>query len=492
MVLKDFWQGLGRSARIGLVAGAATIVAGTIALGAWLLRTDYDVLFSGLAPADAAVMTAELDRLKVPYRLGPDGTSILVDRATVHGTRLKLLGKDLPLRGAVGFELFNNSDFGMTEFAQKINYQRALQGEITRTILSLAEVESARVHLALPEEGLFRRDASRAKASVTLGLKRNQTLRAEQVSGIQRLISAAVPGVSVQDVTIVDSRGVALTRAAGTDTIPDGNQRLDLKRDIETHLARKATEVLERAFGPGRALTSVDVTLNLNPVRVTTEDHPTPPVRKGEVPTGVVVRERETIKDDSALLANRKDAPATSPGSSHRETEYQVGRRVEQVVSQPGSIERLQVVAVVQAPLRPGQLEQLRALVGAAVGLSPQRGDVIVVQSLDGMADSASPSVSPAVALGGAEAGQTLAAAMPSGSSSSAAAVAPAQASATQAIVALAGLLALAAVASLLLQHRRTRAGAAPLLLERPMTPAQRAQALAKMQQWLGEVPHGR
>ena len=100
MVLKDFWQGLGRSARIGLVAGAATIVAGTIALGAWLLRTDYDVLFSGLAPADAAVMTAELDRLKVPYQLGADGATILVDRATVHGTRLKLLGKDLPLRGA--------------------------------------------------------------------------------------------------------------------------------------------------------------------------------------------------------------------------------------------------------------------------------------------------------------------------------------------------------------------------------------------------------
>jgi flagellar M-ring protein FliF len=490
-VLKEFWQGLGRSARIGLGVGAAVIVAGTIAAGTWLLSTDYDVLFSGLTPADAAVMTAELDRLKVPYELGADGTSILVDRATVHGTRLKLLGKDLPLRGAVGFELFNNSDFGMTEFAQKINYQRALQGEITRTILSLAEVESARVHLALPEEGLFRRDASRAKASVTLGLKRDQTLRPEQVSGIQRLISAAVPGVAVQDVTIVDSRGVALTRAAGSDVIPDGNQRLDLKRDIEMHLARKATEVLERAFGAGRALTSVDVTLNLNQVRVTTEDVTTPPARKGEVPSGIVVRERETIKDDSALLAGRKDAAAVSPGSSHRETEYQVGRRVEQVVSQPGSIERLQVVAVVQAPLRPGQLEQLRALVGAAVGLSPQRGDVIVVQSLDGMADAAPPSTLPATFAAPPDAAQALTAIGPA-PAGSANAAAPTQASASQAIAALAGLLALAAVASLLLQHRRARAGAAPSTPAEPMTPAQRAQALAKVQQWLGEVPHAR
>lgn len=487
-MLKDFWQGLGRSARIGLTAGAVAIVAATIGAGAWLLRTDYDVLFSGLSPADAAVMTAELDRMKLPYELGADGTSILVDRATVHGTRLKLLGKDLPLRGAVGFELFNNSDFGMTEFAQKINYQRALQGEITRTILSLAEVESARVHLALPDEGLFRREQSRAKASVTLALKRNQTLRAEQVSGIQRLISAAVPGVAVQDVTIVDSRGVALTRSAGPDALPDGNQRLDLKRDIETHLARKATEVLERAFGAGRALTSVDVTLNLNQVRVTTEDVTTPPVRKGEVPSGVVVRERETIKDDSALLAGRRgDEPAAGPGSSHRETEYQVGRRVEQVVSQPGSIERLQVVAVVQAPLKPGQLEQLRALVGAAVGLSPQRGDVIVVQSLDGMADGAA---TPALDAG--PAASMLAQAPVPGASASAPAQPVAGGAATQAITAMAGALGLAAILSLLLQYRRARTRPPAAAAPQAMTAAQREEALQKVRQWLEEVPHGR
>ena len=487
-MLKDFWQGLGRSARIGLTAGAVAIVAATIGAGAWLLRTDYDVLFSGLSPADAAVMTAELDRMKLPYELGADGTSILVDRATVHGTRLKLLGKDLPLRGAVGFELFNNSDFGMTEFAQKINYQRALQGEITRTILSLAEVESARVHLALPDEGLFRREQSRAKASVTLALKRNQTLRAEQVSGIQRLISAAVPGVAVQDVTIVDSRGVALTRSAGPDALPDGNQRLDLKRDIETHLARKATEVLERAFGAGRALTSVDVTLNLNQVRVTTEDVTTPPVRKGEVPSGVVVRERETIKDDSALLAGRRgDEPAAGPGSSHRETEYQVGRRVEQVVSQPGSIERLQVVAVVQAPLKPGQLEQLRALVGAAVGLSPQRGDVIVVQSLDGMADGVA---TPALDAG--PAASMLAQAPVPGASASAPAQPVAGGAATQAITAMAGALGLAAILSLLLQYRRARTRPPAAAAPQAMTAAQREEALQKVRQWLEEVPHGR
>jgi flagellar M-ring protein FliF len=491
--LKQFWQGLNRKAQVGLGAGAALIVGTTIAAAAWLLRTDHEVLFSNLSPADAAVMTAELDRMKLPYELGPDGTSILVDRAAVHGTRLKLLGKDLPLRGAVGFELFNNSDFGMTEFAQKINYQRALQGELTRTILSIAEVETARVHLALPDEGLFRREQSRAKASVTLGLRRHQALRAEQVVGIQRLIAAAVPGVAMHDVTIVDSQGVALTRAGGSgdDTATAGGQtRLDLKRDIEQHLARKANAVLERTFGTGQALTSVDVTLNLDQVRVTTEDVTTPAAKKGEPAVGVVVRERETIKEDSAAPANRRDAGGVvgGAGSSHREIEYQVGRRVEQVVSQPGSIERLQVVAVVRPALKPGQLDQLRALVGAAVGLSPARGDVIVVQSMEGLAGPVPP----------AAAGDDAASALPLTATAPLAAARPTvsavaspapQSMSTSVVIAIAVLLAVAAVGTIAVQQRRARAAAAVAVA---LTDEERTQALARVQQWLAEAPHGR
>lgn len=486
-MLKVFWQGLNRTARVGLGVGVVTIVGATIAAAVWLLRTDYDVLFAGLSPADAAVMTAELDRMKLPYKLGADGASILVDRASVHGTRLKLLGKDLPLRGAVGFELFNNSDFGMTEFAQKINYQRALQGELTRTILSIAEVETARVHLAMPDEGLFRREQSRAKASVTLGLRRHQVLRPEQVSGIQRLIAAAVPGVAMHDVTIVDNQGVALTRASGGEdaATAGGNTRLDLKRDIEQHLARKANAVLERTFGSGQALTSVDVTLNLDQVRVTTEDVTTPASKKGEPAVGVVVRERETIKEEGVSAAGRRDAgaAATGPGSSHREIEYQVGRRVEQVVSQPGSIERLQVVAVIQAALKPGQIEQLRALVGAAVGLSPARGDVIVVQSMESLVGT----------LPRAATADDLAVAMPLVASSAPTASARPEAarsgSSSNVVTALAVLLGCTAVGAIVVQHRRVRPSAPT---DGALTEAQRVQALARVQQWLTEAPHGR
>ena len=180
--MNTWWLALERRARIGLGAGLAAIVM-AMGLGAWwLLRPDHAVLFADLRPQDAALMAAELDKLKRPYDVADGGTTLLVERAQVHSTRMKLMGKDLPLHGAVGLELFNNSDFGMTEFAQKVNYQRALQGELTRTILSFPEVQDARVHLALPEQGLFKQAATRPKAAITLTLRPGRTLRGEQVS----------------------------------------------------------------------------------------------------------------------------------------------------------------------------------------------------------------------------------------------------------------------------------------------------------------------
>ncbi|HWW08320.1 flagellar basal-body MS-ring/collar protein FliF [Collimonas sp.] len=380
-MIETFWKDLGRSARIGLVTGVLLILA-FLALTVWSLRTEYQVLFSDLAPQDAAAMVAELDKMKVPYKLGDSGSSILVDQHTVHQTRLKLMSKELPLHGTVGFELFNNTDFGMTEFAQKINYQRALQGEITRTILSLSEIQAARVHLALPEEGLFKRSNNAPTASITLTMKEGKVLRAEQVSGIQRLVSAAVPGIAISDVTIVDQHGVALTHMArGDGEVETTAIRLELKKETENYLSHKANEVLERTFGAGQALASVDVTLNMDQVRTTTEDVVSPPGRNGQVPTGVVVREREVMRDNGPPL-DTKFSTGGSGGSQH-EIEYTVGRRVEQVVAVPGSIRRVQVVAVVPKSLDDAQVERIKNVVAAAVGASRERGDTVVVQPLN-------------------------------------------------------------------------------------------------------------
>lgn len=387
-MILSFWQQLSRGARTGLIAGAICIIAATATIGYTLLRPEYQVLFSGLAPQDAAAMVGELDHLKIPYVLDDNGTSILVDKAAVYKTRIKLMGGDLPLHGAVGFELFNNSDFGMTEFAQKINYQRALQGELTRTILSLDEIRDARVLLALPEQGLFKQNNGTAKASITLMLKPGQTLRNEQVAGIQRLVAASVNGIAAQDVTIVDQTGVALTRSAGGDDVGDaGSARLELKKEMETYLARKAEQVLDRALGPAQGLVSIDVTLDMDRVQSTQDDVVSAPTKPGEVPSGVVVRERDTERDVSAPLddSSTRTGHGDQGGSSQHEVEYAVGRRVEQVIKQPGSIRRIDVVTVVHRALGTEQQEQLRKTIAASVGASPERGDRVVVQTMDAL-----------------------------------------------------------------------------------------------------------
>lgn len=383
-----FWEGLSRSARASLIAGLLGIVLMTAALAWWLLRADYQVLFADLKPQDATAMTAELEKLKIPYRFDESNASILVDKAQVHSTRIKLMGKDLPLHGAVGFELFNNTDFGMTEFAQKINYQRALQGELTRTILSLSEIRDVRVHLALPEQGLFKQASARPKAAITLTLREGQALRAEQVSGIQRLVAAATPGMTAQDVTVVDKQGVALSRSVDDGGEPassgGGGSRLDLKKDTETQLARKAAAVLDRAFGPGQALATVDVTLNMDQVRITTEDVIPAPSRTADI-KGVIVKERESIRDGNLAPLDAVRSSNAAGASTQREVDYQVGRRVEQVVSQAGSVRRIQVVAVVRQPLDALQEDKLRRVLAAAVGANMDRGDTVVVQSLQAL-----------------------------------------------------------------------------------------------------------
>lgn len=387
--MKQMWTSFDRRARAALVAGGAVIACGAIALGVWAYRPNYQVLFADLAPRDAAAMTAELDKLKAVYRLGGDGNTILVPQDQVYKLRLKLMGRETPLYGAVGFEVFNNADLGMSEFVQKVNYQRAVQGELTRTIQAIDEVRAARVHLAIPEQGLFKRAQTKAKASVTLTLKPGAALSAEQVVGIQRLVAASVPDIAMSDVTVLDQHGVALTRAGGDDAGAQGaNAQLDAKRGTEEYMLKKIDKVLDRMFGAGQAIASVDAVLNLDQSKVTTEE--VLPGRGSAAqggPSGVVVRERHSVQGGAAA-----DGPAKAaalPETSSAEAEYQVGRRVEQLAVASGGIRRLNVAVVVRHPLRGGQAEELKEVLASAVGLNVQRGDNIVVRSMDQFADRA-------------------------------------------------------------------------------------------------------
>lgn len=195
----------------------------------WFLfiRMPYEPAFTSLQATDAATIVEELDRLKVPHRLADQGATILVPKDQIDQARLTILGGDLPLKGAVGFELFNKSDMGLTEFAQKINYQRALQGELSRTIMALDEVDTARVHLSLPETGIFDRDRQTAKASITIATKAGGVIDDAVVRGIQQLVASAVPGLLSGNVAVLDARGRLLSQptSAAVNSWVEGQQR---------------------------------------------------------------------------------------------------------------------------------------------------------------------------------------------------------------------------------------------------------------------------
>lgn len=467
--INETWSGLAARARLGIVIGVVLIVAAAVAIGVWAYRADYQVLFSDVAPRDAAAMTAELDTMKIPYQLGDGGKTILVPKDMVYKTRLTLMGKDLPLHGAVGFEVFNNADFGMTEFVQKVNYLRAIQGELTRTILSIDGIGAARVHLALPEQGLFKKSLTKPKASVTLTMKQGRTLAPEQIAGIQRLVGASVPEIVAGDVTVLDQHGVALTRvSAGEPGGESASTQLDSKRSTEEYLARKLTQVLDRTFGEGAAVASVDVSLNLDQRKVTTEE--VLPAKGGAadaVAAGVVVRERQSSRENGAEAGAA--AKAGTGGVSSTEIDYNVGRRTEQLSVASGTVRRMTIAVLVRQPLTEGQLDKLKEVVSLAAGFNAERGDAVVVYPMNQFANASAPMAAPVAA----EVQPDSAAAVPGK---------PRAQDTTVVILVLLGVIGVVAVAAAFLLGRRRHGGSARARL----TPAERAQMLSDVRQWIG------
>jgi flagellar M-ring protein FliF len=217
MANTEFKLGEASTRQMILVAGGA-LLAALFLFVIWYLviRTPYEPAFTELKSADASIIIEELERQKTPYELTDNGGTIMVPKDKVDASRINILGGDLPLKGTVGFELFNQSDMGLTEFAQKINYQRALQGELARTLMALENIETARVHLSLPDSGIFERDKRAAKASVTIAPKLGKTVDAPTVTGIQRLIASAVPDLDTSNVAVLNAQGQLLTQDIAT------------------------------------------------------------------------------------------------------------------------------------------------------------------------------------------------------------------------------------------------------------------------------------
>lgn len=335
-----------------------------------------------------STVVAALDKQKIPYVIAQDGKSILVSKDTLYKTRMKLMGDGLPLHGGVGLELFNNNEFGTTEFAQRVNYQRALQGELARTIMGFDEVQAARVHLVLPEGNLLRRRGTNAKASVWVTLRGNSALTQEQVNGIQRLVAASVPEIEPTAVTVINHRGVALS---SNNQYADGfyvsSANLQIKKEIEAYFSHKVAGVLDEVLGPGNAAVAVDATLDYSQVK-TTREIVLPAANKE---TGVLVRQRERSSgNDPASPASfvhstaiAAQAPVPAPTSKVLENDYQTGKEIQQIVSAPGTLKRLNVGIVTPQKLPDASIARLQEVIAMAVGLDLARGDAIVFSVID-------------------------------------------------------------------------------------------------------------
>lgn len=372
--MTDTWRNTGIASKSGLLFGVVLILLASFYAAWWLLQSKQGVLFNDLEHSDAAAVITELDKMKVNYKIAGDGSKILVPQDQIHEIRLRLLGNGLPLSGGVGFELFDKAEFGMTEFAQRINFQRAMQGELSRTITSLKEVKFARVHLVMPEASLFQKSKTKSSASITIFLKPGANLERQQIEGIQRLVSASVPSLAANDVTIVDQYGKTLSVMSGDDDPSAAmTTQLQKKIEVEKYLTEKSVRLLEQTFGPGKAIVSIDVTLNFDQSKTTLEE-----VLPGSADNGSVLRKRESRKQPVNKKSKQK-----SMGEVDTEIEYRLGRSVEQIVSTPGNIERLSIGVLVPKNSSQTVIQQVKELVSMSVGLDSLRGDVIAVHAAE-------------------------------------------------------------------------------------------------------------
>lgn len=380
MVLSDYWGALTSRQRIGLTAGVLLVALATIGTALWLLLHDpYVPLAARLSVEQMKDLTAQLDRTEVAYRIGDSGDAVTVPRSELGKARAAAASGPFDLPPSVGLELFNETDFSTTDFAQKINYQRALQGELTRTIQTIAGVRSARVHVTLADGGLFKRDAARASAAVTVSQRPGKQLTPAQVRGIQRLVAASVPEIRIGDVVVLDDSGTSLSRVASEGGDALSSAQLDAKREAERYLESKLQRLLRDLAPGGTASLSVDAVVDDRQVRVTT-DEPIATRASGDAthPAGVLVKERQSQRGGAAGYV-QVDGDAGDAGSTEWEHEYVVGRRTEQTSSAPGAIRRISVAVALQGA--PAQLSSatVERLVASAVGIDPARGDSVAV-----------------------------------------------------------------------------------------------------------------
>ncbi len=404
----SLWSGLGRVQRWAILGIAALTLLLLLGLTLWGHRPDLTTLYANLNPADAGTIVEQLKASRVTYRLEDGGTRILVPSSVVHETRIKLATAGLPQGGGVGFELFDRSNFGATDFVQKLNYQRALQGELARTIAQIREVRQARVHIVLPQPTVFSDREKPTTASVVLGLQPGARLTPEQVRAIVHLVSGSVEGLDADHVTVIDSAGRMLSQRADRGVGAGGANQLEYQVSLEAELQRRVQSMLEEVLGPGKASVRVAAQVEfssgerteerVDPNTVIRSEQRTTDTTRGSSmrPTGVV---GSTPYAGGSVATASGTSTTTDTLKEQESIQYEVGRVVERRTLVAGELKRLTVAVLVDPPYKlvagpkgterkvpqprpPAEMEKLKTMVMKAVGYSAQRGDEVEVAEL--------------------------------------------------------------------------------------------------------------
>ena len=410
------FMGLDTSQKIKLAAGAIVLIALLALSFVWGRQPEWRVLYSNLSDKDGGAVVAQLSTLNVPYKYSEGGNAILVPAERVHDTRLRLATQGLPKGSVSGFELLDNSRFGITQFQERLNFQRGLEGELTRSIQALASVESARVHLALPNQNGFIREQQKPSASVLLSLHAGRTLDRAQVAGIVHLISSSVPDMAPKAVSILDATGALLSDAGdGTGGATDA-QQLQYVQQIEQSYNRRIMDILEPIVGRANVRAQVSADVDFSQSESTSEQHR--PNQGGE--PGAVRSQQisETAGGSNApgvpgvpgAASNQPQVAATAPvngsasalqtagagagaaAGNRRDSvvNYEVDKTVKVVRNASGSIKRLSAAVllnyreekdaagkVTQVALTPDQITQMTNLVRETIGFNKERGDSV-------------------------------------------------------------------------------------------------------------------
>jgi flagellar M-ring protein FliF len=483
--LRGLWDKLTPRRRLA----AAIALAGTAAALIYVSRggpgPDYAPLYTGLTPQDAGEIAAELQAQSMPYRMTSGGTAIEVPSADVPRVRMAMASAGLPRAGGVGFEIFDEQKFGTSSFVEQVNYRRALQGELARSIAALDAVDSARVHLAMGRRSVFRDADEPPSASIGLKLARGRELARAQVQGIVHLVSSSVDGLSPDRVVVIDDRGTVLSTGDGAATGSDATS------ELEASLTKRVREMVEKVVGAGHAQVVVTAEMDKHKVDETAElyDKDKTALRSESRVVEGAGADLGTVGGVAGARGNLPGAPAPTAGAGPggggniqrlQETKnYEVNRIVRRTVGPDTQIKRLHVAVLVDhaAPAKAGdppvarttqELEHIAAIARESAGLDNERGDRLEVRNV--------PFTSPLDEAGAAEATP---------------AVPPWQQPSVLAAAGGGALIVLAAIVMLLRRRKRKRAATRPsLVLPAPVGALEAALAQGELAGSAADAKH--